>query len=98
VGGFAHQGYAGCPYCGPKLGVEHSTELGKQLYGGTRHWLDQNHPYRSEAMKGHFNGEAEDRDRPRVVTVGKQIQRAEKFQAWKSARNRDGAPGDPPRE
>jgi hypothetical protein len=98
VGGFAHQGYAGCPYCGPQLGAEHSTELGKQLYGGTRRWLDQNHTFRSEAMEGHFNGEAEDRGRPRVVTMGEQMQRAQEFQAWKSAGNRDGAPGDPSRE
>jgi hypothetical protein len=39
VGGFAHQGYAGCPYCDPELGAEHSTELGKQLYGRTKHLL-----------------------------------------------------------
>jgi hypothetical protein len=23
VGGFAHQGYVGCPYCGPQLGAKH---------------------------------------------------------------------------
>jgi hypothetical protein len=36
VGGFSHQGYAACPWCGPNLGVEHLQELGKQIYGGTR--------------------------------------------------------------
>jgi hypothetical protein len=29
VGGFSHQGYAACPWCGPHLGAEHSIELGK---------------------------------------------------------------------
>jgi hypothetical protein len=84
VGGFAHHGYAGCPYCDPQLGAELSTELGKQFYGGTRRSLDQNHTYCSEAMKRHFNGEVEDRGRPRVVTVGEQMQHVEEFQAWKS--------------
>jgi hypothetical protein len=27
VGGFAHQGFAACPWCGEVLGAEHSTEL-----------------------------------------------------------------------
>jgi ribosomal protein S27AE len=39
VGGFFHQGYAACPQCGPTLSAEHSQELGKQTYGGTRRWL-----------------------------------------------------------
>jgi hypothetical protein len=58
-------------------------------------WLDKNHPYRLEAMKGHFNGEAVDRDRPRVVTVGEHMQRIEEFHAWKSKGNKDGVPRDP---
>jgi hypothetical protein len=29
VGGFSHQGYAGCLWCGPELGAEHFVELGK---------------------------------------------------------------------
>jgi hypothetical protein len=98
MGGFAHQGYVGCPYCGPDLGAQHSIELGKQIYGRTRRWLDRNHRYRSEAMQCHFNGEAEDRDRPGVVTVEEQMQRALGFQAWKTAGNRDGGPGDPSKQ
>jgi hypothetical protein len=74
VGDFAHQGYVGCPYCGPELGAEHSSELGKQIYAGTRRWLDQNHPYHSEAKNCHFNGKSEHRDRPTVVTVEEQVQ------------------------
>ena len=35
VGGFAHQGYVGCPYCRLELGAEHNVELGKQVYRGT---------------------------------------------------------------
>jgi hypothetical protein len=93
VGSFAHQGYAGCPYCGPELGAEHSVELGKKIYKGTQCWLDPNHPYRSERMKCHFNDETEDRPRPRVVTVEEQIQRAVDYEAWKAARNREGSMG-----
>ena len=29
VGGFSHQGYAACPWCGMNLGDEHLVELGK---------------------------------------------------------------------
>jgi hypothetical protein len=69
VGGFAHKRYTACPWCGPDLGVEHSVELGKQTYGGTRRWLPEQHAYRGVHMQGHFNGEAESRAKPRVVSV-----------------------------
>jgi hypothetical protein len=49
-------------------------------------------------MQCHFNGEAEDWDRPGVVTVEEQMQRALGFQAWKTAGNRDGGPGDPSKQ
>jgi hypothetical protein len=98
IGGFAHQGYTGCPYCGPELGAQHSVELGKQVYGRTMQWLDRNHPYRSDAMKDHFNGEREDGSRPRVVTVADQMQRALEYEAWKTAGNREGSAGDPSKE
>jgi hypothetical protein len=88
----------GGPYCGPQLDAEHSIELGKQIYGGTRRWLDQNHPYHSEAMKCHFNGKSENRNRPRVVIVEEQMQRATKFEEWKSVGNREGALGDPSKQ
>ena len=32
-----------------------------------------------------------------MVTVGKQMQHAKEFQAWKSVGNKDGAPEDPSR-
>jgi hypothetical protein len=41
------------------LGAEHSLELGKQTYGGTRRWLPENHIYRSTEMKEHFDGKIE---------------------------------------
>ena len=56
VGGFAHQGYAGCPCCGCNLGAEYSVELGKHTLASTRRWLPEGHPYRSHGMKQHFNG------------------------------------------
>jgi hypothetical protein len=98
VGGFAHQGYVGCLYCGPKLGAQHSLELGKQVYGGTRGWLDRNYPYHLDAMKDHFNREREDGGRPWVVTVADQMQRALEYEAWKTAGNREGSAGDPSKE
>jgi hypothetical protein len=29
IGGFSHQGYAACLWCGPDFGAEHFVELGK---------------------------------------------------------------------
>jgi hypothetical protein len=73
VGGFAHQGYVACPWCGSDLGAQHSIELGKQTYGATRRWLPLDHKYRSLHMKDHFNGEVENRPKPRPITVDDQI-------------------------
>jgi hypothetical protein len=49
-------GFATCPWCGEDLDAEHSTELGKQTYGGCCQWLSANHILRSDALKAHFNG------------------------------------------
>ena len=76
VGGFSHQGYAACPWCGSELGTEHSTELGKCTYGGTRRWLPHDHPYKSEDMKDHFNGEFENLPKPHEITVEEQMRYA----------------------
>jgi hypothetical protein len=95
VGGFSHQGYAACPWCGPNLGAEHSQELGKQTYGGTRRWLPQNHMYRSAEMKDHFDGKVEVREKPSAVSMQDQLRRAAEYQAWRDAGNRAGASGDP---
>ena len=95
VGGFSHQGYAACPWCGVDLGAKHSTELGKQTYGGTRRWLPLDHPYRSEQMKAHFDGSMENRPKPREVTVEEQIRHALECEAWREQGNRYGAVGDP---
>ena len=95
VGGFSHQGYAACPWCGSELGAEHSTQLGKCTYGGTRQWLPHNHPYRSKDMKDYFNGELENRPKPREVTVEEQMRYVAEWEAWKASGNRDGVAGDP---
>ena len=34
VGGFSHQGYTACPWCGMDLGAEHLVELGKYTIVG----------------------------------------------------------------
>jgi hypothetical protein len=95
IGGFAHQGYAACPWCGPDLGAEHSIDLGKQTYGGTRRWLPENHKYRSPGMREHFNGEVDNRQQPRAVSVDEQLQHAAYYEGWKAARNKEGASQDP---
>jgi hypothetical protein len=79
VGGFSHQGYATCPWYGPNLGAEHSQELGKQIYGGTRRWLPQNHMYRSAEMKDHFDGKVEVREKPSAVSMQDQLRRVAEY-------------------
>lgn len=76
AGGFAYQGYAACPWCGPELGAKHSVELGKQTYGGTRRWLPENHRYRSDVIKDHFNDTMERCPKPKPVFVEEQLQYA----------------------
>jgi hypothetical protein len=95
VGGFSHQGYALCPWCRPDLGAYYLTELGKQMYGGTRRWLPEDHLYMTTEMKEHFDGNIETRGKPELVTVHKQLHYAAKYQAWRAAGNRPGVPGDP---
>ena len=95
VGGFSHQGFTACPWCGCNLGAEHSVELAKQTFGGTRRWLPPNHWYRSEDMKDHFNGIIKDRPQLAVVIIEEQISYAAEYLAWNEAGNREGAPGDP---
>jgi hypothetical protein len=95
VGGFSHQGYATCLWCGPNLGAEHSQELGKQTYEGTRRWLPENHMYRSAEMKDHFDGRVEVWEKPSAVLVEDQFRRAREYQAWRDAGNRASASGDP---
>lgn len=56
VASVVHQGYAACPVCGPHFKGEHLFELGKQTYMNTRRWLPHDNPWRSTAMKCHFNG------------------------------------------
>jgi hypothetical protein len=79
VGGFSHQRYTTCPWCGPHLGAEHYIELGKQTYGGTRRWLTENHRYQSAAMKDHFDGKIETHGKPIPVTVQDQIRCATEY-------------------
>jgi hypothetical protein len=95
MGGFSHQGYVACPWYGPDLGAEHSVELGKQTYGGTRRWLPPNHTYRSAGMKDHFDGKIEVCPKPEAVTVQEQLCHAVEYQAWRDAGNRPGVSGDP---
>jgi hypothetical protein len=95
VGGFSYQGYAACPWCGPNLSAEHSLELGKQTYAGTRRWLPENHIYRSAEMKEYFDGKMEARDKPIPITMQDQLRCAAEYQAWRDAGNKAGAAGDP---
>ena len=80
VGGFSHQGYAACPWCGIELGAEHSMELGKCTYGGIRRWLPNDHPFKSQEMQDHFNGAQKTRAKPRAVTVEEQLAHAAAYE------------------
>ena len=95
IGEFAHQGFAACSWCGAELGAEHSTKLRKCTFGSTRRWLPEDHPYRSEGMKEHFDDLMENRSKPRMVTVEDQIRHAQEYEAWKADGNREGGVGDP---
>jgi hypothetical protein len=95
VGGFSHQGYTACPSCGSQLGAQHSLELGKQTYGGTRRWLPEDHRYRAVEFKDHFNGEVERRPKPGPVSVEEQLRHALEYDSWKAAGNTPGTAGDP---
>jgi hypothetical protein len=95
VGGFSHQGYATCPWCGSNLGAEHSIKLGKQTYGGTWRWLPKNYRYRSAAMEDHCEGKIEMRGKRVPVTMQDQIRCATEYRAWRDAGNKAGAPKDP---
>jgi len=81
VGGFSYQGYTACPWCGMNLGLEHSVELGKQTYGGTRHWLPEHHSFMSMSMKDDFNGAMETREKSREITMEDKLAHAEEFLA-----------------
>jgi hypothetical protein len=83
------------PWCGEVLGAEHSTELGKQTYGGCHRWLPMNHIFKSNGVKDHFNGQIENREMPGRVSVEEQVWYGEEYATWKAARNRDGGAGDP---
>jgi hypothetical protein len=95
VGGFSHQGFAACPWCGSNLGAQHSLELGKVTFGGTRRWLPVGHNYRSAEMKDLFDGCMEDRPKPPPVTVEEQLQHATEYEAWKAASSREVGSRDP---
>jgi hypothetical protein len=95
VGGFAHQGFAACLWCGEELGGEHSTKLRKQTYGGCRRWLPSSYILRSEGLKDHFNGRMETRNKLARVSVEAQIRHGKEYATWKEARNQDGTAGDP---
>ena len=70
-------------------------DLGKHVFTGTRRWLPEGHPYKSEDMKVHFTGKPEHRPKPEIVSFEEQIQHAEEYIAWKDARNCEGSIGDP---
>jgi hypothetical protein len=95
VGGFSHQGHAGCPYRGSDLAAEHSVDLGKQTYRGMQRWLPRNHGYQSSAMVDHFNGQVENQDRRNIVSVEDQLTHAAEYEAWKQAGHKEGSVGDP---
>jgi hypothetical protein len=95
VGGFAHQGYVGCSWCGSELGAEYFVELGKQTYRGTRCWLPEHHAYRLDEMQVHFTRARKTCRKPRRVSVEEQLEYVAQYETWRAAGNRDGGTGDP---
>jgi hypothetical protein len=71
IGSFAHSRYVACHPCGPELIDVHSTKLGKCTYLKAQRWLPKGHPYRMKAMKAHFDGQFEFRNKPMIVKVKK---------------------------
>jgi hypothetical protein len=94
VGGFFYQRYAVCPWCRPDLRAEHSMELGKQIYGGTKRWLPKNYIYKSFERKEHVDSKIEAHLISIPITMQEQLCYAVKYQAWRDAGNRLNAPGD----
>jgi hypothetical protein len=95
LGGFSHQGYGACPWCGKDLWSEHSTKLGKCTNGGTWRWLLDGHPLRLYKMKDHFNGLIEEHAKLQIIIVEELMQNAVECEVWRALGNRDGAPRDP---
>jgi hypothetical protein len=80
---------------GDDLGTEHSTELGKQTYGGCRRWLPMDHVFRRDEMKDHFNGQVEKKGVPQRVSIEDQLRYNRKYATWKVIGHREDSPGDP---
>jgi hypothetical protein len=66
VSGQVTKGYKGCPECSPNVTTRCSKALGKNVYMGHRRYLSRSHPYRR--LRTAFNGNAETRPPPRVMT------------------------------
>jgi hypothetical protein len=73
VGGVAHQVFVACLVYGLEYRGEHSLELAKQTYIGTRRWLLEGHLYRSARMKDHFNGQLETCGKPNPIIAEEQL-------------------------
>ena len=59
LSGYKVRSAKGCPVCVDDADDDYLKHWGKNVYRGTRKWLDRFHPYRR--MKARFNGKAENR-------------------------------------
>ena len=59
LSGYKVKSAKGCPVCVDDADDDYLKHSGKNVYRGTRKWLDRFHPYRR--MKARFNGKAENR-------------------------------------
>lgn len=65
--GLQTKGKFACPVCGLKMKYHHSGSLRKWVFDEFRHFLHNNHKYRT-IKKYIFNGKEETTSRPRKMT------------------------------
>jgi hypothetical protein len=102
ISGLTCKGYKGCPCCGPDTDARmaktgdllpnRSIRGSKIVYGGIRHYLPRNHPYRRNTR---FNGLQEHRARPRLLTGQDTIRYAAWRESYLQLGGRENGPNDP---
>ena len=70
ISGQVTKGYHGCVVCGPNVSCRRSAALSKNVFLGSRRWLEANHRYRFRSYAAKFDGECEMRGpSPRMTCV-----------------------------
>lgn len=61
ISGQVTKGYHGCVVCGPNVTCRRSSALSKNVFLGSRRWLEANHKYRMRSYASKFDGKCESR-------------------------------------